>query len=251
MTNVTHSTKSFFSAFSLRLRALVFYCFMVLSVIVFTPLSLLPIPYRYRYNWFIRGWCRFNVWTLRVICGVSHQVAGLENIPTTGGVVLACKHQSAWEIMGLITILPMPVSFVYKRELIYLPLFGQVLFTLKMIPIDRQQGSKAFAAVCKKSKSYLTQGHVILMFPEGTRTSITDKNPTYRSGVARLALSTKTPVIPISLNSGFFWRRNAFMKTPGCIDVVVHPVISAKQLDTLTAPQLTELIKQTIEQAIK
>lgn len=234
---------------SLKLRAFIFYCFLALSVFFFTPLCLLPLPYQYRYGWFIRYWCRFNVWALKTICGVSHQISGLENIPKQGGVILACKHQSAWEIIGLIAILPMPVSFIYKKELIYLPLFGQVLFTLKMIPINRKKGSKAFSAICQHSQRYLKQGHVILIFPEGTRTDTHNKNPAYRSGVAKLAIKTQTPVIPISLNSGFFWPRNGFIKKPGMIDVLVHSLIMPTE--SCSTQQLTDLIKKTIEQSIK
>jgi 1-acyl-sn-glycerol-3-phosphate acyltransferase len=180
---------------------------------------------------------------------VSYQVTGLNHIPQKGGVILACKHQSAWETFALIAILPTPISFVYKKELIYLPLFGQVLWTLRMIPIDRSQGSKAFKSVCEKGQSYLDQGQVVLMFPEGTRTAV-GSPPNYKNGVGRLSIAVQRPIIPIALNSGLYWPKKGFSKNSGIIRVVVGSPITPPLSNTPDDMyRLMSQVKENIENA--
>ena len=62
------------------------------------------------------------------------------------------------------------------------------------------------------------------MFPEGTRTPVGQQGK-YKAGGAILAIGTKTPVIPIAMNSGDCWPRNAFIKTPGLITVSIGGLV--------------------------
>ncbi len=182
--------------------------------------SWLPMPRRY---WMVLGWTRFAIASARVVCGIRYEVHGMENLPDGPAIVL-CKHQSAWETLWLTTAMPRPLCYVYKRELHYLPFVGWAMATLDMIRIDRARGHDAFEQVVEQGTRRLAQGAWIVIFPEGTRTAV-GAAPHYKSGGARLAVRTGTPIVPIAHNSGEFWPRRAFLKMPGTIVVSIGPTI--------------------------
>ena len=167
---------------------------------------------------------------------------GLENLPDGPAIILP-KHQSAWETLWLTTVLPRPLTFVYKRELNFVPFFGWGMATLGMINIDRSRGSDAFAQVAEQGARCLERGWWIVIFPEGTRTA-PGAAPHYKTGGARLAVRTGAPVVPIALNSGEVWPRRAFVKTPGTITVSIGPPIDPAGK---TVGELSALVQDWIE----
>ena len=161
-------------------------------------------------------WGRSSLWLLRVICGTRVEFRGLENIPQ-GGVLVAAKHQSAWEVFALLTIFP-EFTFVLKRELTRIPLFGLYLSRSEQIAVDRARGRAALAQVSQKAKTVLASGRQLLIFPEGTRRP-PGAPPQYKFGVAFIYAETAVPCLPVALNSGLFWPRRSFLRRPGTIVV--------------------------------
>ena len=106
----------------------------------------------------------------RVICGMRTRVTGMENLPRLGRRVLLAKHQSTWETFLMPTLMPHPLAYVFKKELLYVPFFGWAMARLDMIHIDRSQRTQAFNKVAEQGATLLEQGIWIIMFPEGTRT---------------------------------------------------------------------------------
>ena len=188
--------------------------------------SPLPPPQRYR---LIGGWTTIAMWFIRHLLGIRHRVIGAENLPDQVSVVL-CKHQSAWETIALQRILP-PICFVLKRELFRLPFFGWGLARMPNIGIDRAAGKDALAQVVEQGRARLDEGFWVVVFPEGTRVA-PGTTRRYKPGGAWLASHTGVPVVPIAHNAGTFWRRNAFVKTPGEVVVSVGPAIDTDGLNT-------------------
>ncbi|NEX60823.1 lysophospholipid acyltransferase family protein [Noviherbaspirillum galbum] len=210
----------------LFLRSLAFTLTMIVATVIWAPICFLfaPLPYEKRY--FMTGlWNRFIIGSLRVFCGVRHQIKGAENLPDCPAIVLS-KHQSAWETIFLYYALPRPLVYVFKKELLYIPFFGWGIALLRMIPIDRSKTKDAFAQVVEQGKQRLATGKWIIMFPEGTRSKV-GKQGKYKSGGTRLAVETKVPVIPIALNAGECWPKNSFIKKPGLITVSIGKPISS------------------------
>ena len=178
--------------------------------------------------WLCAGWLRCAMWGLKVICGVSWRVQGLENLPQgyKEGAVLLCKHQSTMETFLLPCIMPHPLAYVFKRELLYVPFFGWAMARMDMIHIDRSKRSEAFNKVVAQGKRVMGAGVWVIMFPEGTRIPRGQKG-IYKTGGTRLACETGRPVVPIAVNCAKHWPRKAFVKTPGVIDVVIGPQISS------------------------
>ena len=174
--------------------------------------------------WMAVRWLGWTIDGARVICGVQHRVSGMEHLPTraegTAAVLLAAKHQSTYEAFLFPTIMPHPLAYVFKRELLYVPFFGWAMGRLDMIHIDRSQRAQAFSKVVARGKDLLSRGIWIIMFPEGTRIPRGQKG-TYKLGGTRLAVATGAPVIPIAVSSARCWPRKAFIKTPGIVDVSI------------------------------
>jgi 1-acyl-sn-glycerol-3-phosphate acyltransferase len=116
-----------------------------------------------------------------------------------------------------------------------------------MIPIDRKNGKDAFAQVAREGRQRLKDGQWIIMFPEGTRIPVGQRGK-YKGGGARLAVETRTPVVPIALNAGECWPRNAFIKQPGLITVSIGKPISP---DGLNAVELMQLVENWIESEMR
>ncbi|MGH6626424.1 MAG: lysophospholipid acyltransferase family protein [Burkholderiaceae bacterium] len=179
--------------------------------------------------WMAVRWLRWAVDGARVILGIKIRVSGMENLPqgATSGAVLLVKHQSTLETFLMPTLMPHPLAYVFKKELLYVPFFGWAMGRLDMIHIDRSLRTQAFHRLVEQGKRLLAKGVWIIMFPEGTRIARGQKG-VYKSGGTRLAIETGAPVIPVAVSSGKCWPRKAFIKYPGVVDVSIgQPIASA------------------------
>jgi 1-acyl-sn-glycerol-3-phosphate acyltransferase len=176
--------------------------------------------------WFAVNWFRLVIWGSRVILGIQVRVSGLDNLPVgaTSPAILLSKHQSTLETLLLPTLMPHPLAFVFKRELLRIPFFGWSMARLDMIHINRESRAAAMKHVIAQGKARLAQGTWIIMFPEGTRIARGEKG-TYQTAGTRLAVETGAPVFPIAVSSGKCWPRKGFIKYPGVVDVSIGPAI--------------------------
>ena len=179
--------------------------------------------------WACAGWLRVAVGGCRVICGVKARVSGLENVPTAadakGAVLLAPKHQSTWETFAFPTLMPHPLAYVFKRELLYIPFFGWAMARMDMIHIDRSKRAEAWNKVAEQGRRLFAEGVWVIMFPEGTRTPRGSQG-TYKTGASRLAVATGVPIVPIAVTSARCWPRKSFLIRPGMVDVSIGPPIA-------------------------
>ncbi len=214
------------------IRSGAFFVWLVVSLAPYTVALLLlsafvrGVPlYRVARTWLIQ-----LMWVIRHLGGVGWRVHGLENVPPVGDnqpVVLAAKHQSTWETFALPVIIPQPLAYVFKRELLRIPFFGWALARLDMVHIDRGRRKDAWNRVAEQGRMLMEKGVWIIMFPEGTRTERGARG-VYKSGATRLAVATGAPVVPIAVTSAQCWPRRTFMLRPGTIDVSIgKPMPSA------------------------
>ena len=186
--------------------------------------------------WICAGWLRTAVQGGTWILGIRNRVQGMENLPqgSTDPAVLLVKHQSTWETFVMPAIMPHPLAYVFKRELLYVPFFGWAMARLDMIHIDRSQKSRAFAKVVQQGRRLMEQGVWVIMFPEGTRIARGEVGE-YKTGGTRLAIAAGVPVIPIAVTSGRCWPRKAFIKRPGVVDISIGKPIATegRQADEL------------------
>ena len=207
----------------LALRSLVFniafYAALIVLMIAGSPAFLMT---RFAVFALARAWGRISLWLLDKICGLKVEFRGLENIPQ-GGFVIAPKHQSIWETFALLPYFP-DFSFVLKRELAWIPLFGWYVRKGEQIAIDRSKGASSLAQVTQRTRELVAEGRQVFLFPEGTRLP-PGARPQYKFGVAHVCCQTGARCLPVALNSGLFWPRRSFLRRPGVIVVEFLPVI--------------------------
>jgi 1-acyl-sn-glycerol-3-phosphate acyltransferase len=190
-------------------------------------------------------WSKLNIWALKFFCGLTYRVEGKENIPKQNCIILA-KHQSAWETIVLITLIPGPKSWVLKRELLYVPVFGWIMYYFRPIAIDRKSRSKALEQIIEQGIDRLKSGNNVIIFPEGTRVAPGTRKR-YGVGGAILAEKSAYPVLPVAHNAGVFWRRRDIRKYPGIVDVRIGPLIETEGRRALEINrQAEEWIEQTV-----
>jgi 1-acyl-sn-glycerol-3-phosphate acyltransferase len=159
---------------------------------------------------------RFELWLLKIVCGIKLEVRGREKLPQ-GACLVAAKHQSAWETFGLIPLFRDP-ALLMKRELFWIPFHGWFSYKFGMIPVDRDKGPAALRRMVREAKLRVAQGREIIIFPEGTRRA-PGAAPDYKTGVVLLYETLQIPCVPLALNSGAFWPRRSLALRPGTIVV--------------------------------
>ena len=208
---------------ALLVRSLLFNVLFYVNIIVRMTVALptILLPRRYLLG-VLRRYSRSSLWLLRVTCGVTVEWRGREKIPE-GACIVACKHQSFWETFALFEVLRDP-TYVLKRELMWLPLFGWLARKARMIPIDRGARVTSLARMTAATRREIADARQIVIFPEGTRQA-PGASPRYMPGVAYLYSEIGLPCVPVALNSGLFWPRRSLLRFPGTVLVeVLDPI---------------------------
>ncbi len=193
-------------------------------------------------------WSAGTLMLLHRLAGCRYHIKGFENLPQEP-VIIACKHQSAWETTAFHTLLKNPV-FVLKKALVDIPLYGWYIRKLKMIAVDRNAGLSAMRDLILQGERALREErrHVII-FPEGTRLP-PGQTGDYHPGVAALYAKANTSVVPVALNSGLFWPRRGFLIQPGFITIEFLPPIAPGLERSAFMPLLVERIEQASQKLL-
>jgi len=225
-----------------ELRSLLFTLFQL----IFTPpyaflvCALFFLRPRQRF-WVIKQWCAANLWAARVLCGIRFRVIGVENIPQTSHLILS-KHSSTFETLALNEVF-FPISFVAKRELLWLPFFGWGFALASPITINRSAGTQALQQMVDQGRKRLADGFWIVIFPEGTRIKVGTRSK-YKTGGARLAIGMDRPILPVAHNAGYLWPKGSRGKHPGTITISIGRPIASTGRDAIA---LTAEVENWIE----
>lgn len=212
---------------------------------IFAGLTSWLLPRRWRYPYIILTWSWFSLYAARWVLGIRWQVVGREHLPEQP-VVIAANHQSAWETFFLQTLIN-PQSQVIKKSLLKIPFFGWTYGLLKPIAIDRANPKSAMVQVVEQGKRVLTDGHHVLIFPEGTRRHPSQLGK-FSKGAATLAQRADVPLLPVSLDAGKVWPASLWQpKQPGLITVTVHPALASTKGDSLA---VTHELRAVIQRSL-
>lgn len=181
-------------------------------------------------SWIVRPYVRSIYVLEKYVMGLDFELRGLEHIPRKGAYIIAAKHQSAYETFKLHLLFDNP-AIVLKRELLRIPIWGKFLAKVDPIAIDRSKGKDAMAQILEGAKHVQSQHRPLVIFPQGTRVHInqTPQDKPYKIGVARIAEATGMKIVPLALNSGYFWPKKKFLKKSGKIVFEFLPPIDPKE----------------------
>jgi len=189
----------------------------------------------------VKLWGLISLWMQNRIIGTKFDFRGVENIPHDGGIIVASKHQSSWETYTMVLFMRDP-SYIIKRELMYVPLFGWFAYKMKAISVNRGKRSKALKAMAKIAKDQYRAARQIIIYPEGTR-KMAYADPDYKYGLTFMYDQLNARVLPVALNSGLFWPRRGWRVYPGTCVLEFLPIIEPG----LSQEEFTTKIKQVIE----
>jgi 1-acyl-sn-glycerol-3-phosphate acyltransferase len=179
-------------------------------------------------------WARVVLAGLRLTCGIRLELEGRKYLPREGAALIASQHQSAFDTLVWLTLLPR-CCYVLKSELRRIPVFGSMIAPAGMIAVDRQGGAAALRHLMREAERAAREQRQMVIFPEGTRAEPGRVLP-LQPGVAAMAARTRLPVIPVVTDSGRFWGRRAFRKRPGTIHIrLLPPIPAATDRDSLMA----------------
>jgi 1-acyl-sn-glycerol-3-phosphate acyltransferase len=203
------------------LRSILFIGLMYLSMaafaLVFTPWAAFD-----RRGAFagIRTWCRFIRWLARVVAGLRSEVRG--TVPK-GEVLIAAKHQSFFDIIILLSVLPQ-ARFVMKKELERAPILGWYARRIGCISVDRGKKGQAIRAMLDGATGGRHVASQLVIYPQGTRVAPGAHLP-YKIGSGVLYEALAMPCVPVACNVGVFWARHSLWRQPGLAVVEFLPEI--------------------------
>ncbi len=195
------------------------------SFLLLLPGLFVSLTMPHRMLGFIAFWARAVLAGLGPICGIRVVVTGRQHLPTAGAGLIASMHQSAFDTLVWLTLLPR-CCYVLKQELLRVPLFGRLIPPAGMIAIDRFGGTASLRKLMQAGTHAARENRQIVIFPEGTRAAPAEILR-LQPGIAALAATTLLPVIPVVTDSGLCWGRRAFRKRPGTIHIAVQPPLPA------------------------
>lgn len=235
---------------SLFLRSLIyniaFYINLVIWILLGIPTFVMP---RSGIITIAKNWGRTSIWLMRIICNTNVVYRGLERIPKGGPLLVAPKHQSAWETFALLQFFDEPL-YILKRELLWLPFFGWYLAKAQMIGVDRSAGGRALIAMARRAREEVLRGRQLIIFPEGTRRPV-GAPPDYKHGVSQIYVECGVACIPVALNAGLFWPRRSFLRYPGTIVVeFLDPIPPGLSRNEFTA-RVRSVIEEATDRLVK
>lgn len=207
------------------LRSALFYVWLLLATLALGLVSFAIRAFaRQHALWLGQVWAAAVLAGLRVLCGVCWTVTGREHLPPDGPMLIASQHQSAFDTLVWMTLLPR-VSYVYKSELARIPIVGPMLLASGQTPVRRQARGAAIQGLLLEAERAVADRRQIIIFPQGTRTA-PGTDVRLRTGIVALAHHTGLPVVPVATDSGHVWRRRAFRKRSGVVHLVVCPALA-------------------------
>lgn len=230
-----------------RFRIILFYLVsVVISVISLTcciPIYMSGAKYQYRYKVALYFSYSF-IYSMKWICGVGYEVQNLDQLPKQTPYLVLANHQSFWENVFLQLIIP-EHSWVIKKELFDIPIFGIGLKMMDPIAVDRTN-SRSIVQILKSGEQKFKEGLCLILFPEGTRVK-PNVSVKFKPSAAKLALSSNVPIVLIAHNAGLFWPKGFWIRKTGIITVKIIEVIDIETLKIYAdSRDLTEYIETRI-----
>ncbi len=179
--------------------------------------------------------------------GARVNVHGLENLPKDKkGILFVSNHQSNFDILLLLSYLPVAKGFIAKTELGKFPFVNQWMRRIHCLFMDRHDVKQAAGVILDGIKQ-LKNGINMVIFPEGTR-SKTGALGEFRGGSFKLATKSKCTLVPLTIDgTRGLMEANHYMIKNGTVDLYIHKPIDTAELTKEEAAELPARVKGIIE----
>jgi 1-acyl-sn-glycerol-3-phosphate acyltransferase len=171
------------------------------------------------------------LWAIRLLRAILHllfrllwrmRYLNVENIPASGGVIIAANHQTYLDPFWLGVPVPIYTRFLAWDKVFDWPVAGKLMRLLGAWPLQVQKGDRR---AIRRSLQWLRGGGALVIFPEGGRSFSDGKMQEFKVGAARLALEAGVPVLPITIRGGQrVWPRDWRYPSLGRVEIVYHPL---------------------------
>lgn len=160
------------------------------------------------------------------ITGADVTVTGAENVPVNEAVLYVGNHQGNMDIPLLYLTAPQKMSFVAKKEMVKLPIFGFLMKQRQCVFMDRENVRESIKSI-NEAIDNLKQGFSIAIFPEGTRSKGSEMGE-FKVGSLRIALKAGVKVIPVSLSGSYKLMEETGKITPAKVSIHYGKPIDSK-----------------------
>lgn len=183
------------------------YLAMAVIAVVFAPWALFS---RHGARVACKTFCRWTLFTLRVLTGLKTQVRGT---PPRDECLIAAKHQSFLDIILIFNAVPAG-KFIMKRELMFTPFLGQYALKIGCVPVNRGKRGAAIAKMKSDVAAGAAEPGQLIIYPQGTRVAPGATLP-YKVGTGLLYEQLGQPCVPVAANVGIFWPKRGILRKPG------------------------------------
>jgi 1-acyl-sn-glycerol-3-phosphate acyltransferase len=187
----------------------------------------------------------------RVCWNIKH--VGTDKIPRTGGLIIAANHQTYFDPFWISIPINRPVRYLAWNEAFGWPLVGKIITLLGAWPLQLEGSDPA---AIRRSLQWLREGGVLVIFPEGARSTSAGELSRFKAGAARLALEADVPILPVTIRGGNkVWPKDQKVPRLGQVEIIYHQPLRIETLpgeETRSrARRETECLAQTIGSALR
>jgi 1-acyl-sn-glycerol-3-phosphate acyltransferase len=179
------------------------------------------------YDWSAKFFSRAMLWA----SGTPVRVRGLENIDRDSPQVVACNHQSMWDVWAVAASIPRRTHFVAKKEIRKIPIFGRAASAGGHVYVDRGNRAAAVESLKVAGHRIRENNSTAVVFPEGTR-SLTGDLQNFKKGPFIMAIEAGVPIVPTVVDGTFdILPKRGFILKPQPITVWFGEPIDTSNFD--------------------
>lgn len=188
----------------------------------------------------VHSYCRWVRWSAAWMVGLKSEIRG--QVPT-GEVLIAAKHQSFFDIIMIVSVVPRP-KFIMKASLKWAPVLGFYAKRIGCIAVDRGKRAQAIRQMVDGVAAGTQEPGQLIIYPQGTRVA-PGVARAYKIGTGVLYEQSGEPCVPAATNVGVFWPRHGILRKPGLAVVEFLPVIEPGR----PTPAFMADLEETVETA--
>jgi 1-acyl-sn-glycerol-3-phosphate acyltransferase len=212
------------------------YLMMAVIGFAFLPLAMFSREWAFRT---VHIYCNWVRWTASWMVGLRSEVRG--EVPTDE-VLIASKHQSFFDIIILVSVVPRP-KFIMKQQLRWAPVLSWYARMIGCIFVDRGKRGAAIKKMVSDVKRSGNEPGQLIIYPQGTRVAPGAQRP-FKVGTGVLYSQLEQDCVLAATNVGVFWPRHGIYRKPGLAVVEFLPRLKAGMPQDVFMRKLQDVIEE-------